>query len=158
MAALTTTYLAADAEAELAALRQQLAEARTEADNHQQELNRILLEQAHTYGVEIPALRQLLAHYDAWLSQGVYFTNEEFQAHIAKQKKHLATARQAVWEEAAKEWDKRTENCSVALSGRLAERNIWFWEEREKEIWEANRTMLKHLADWCREQARKEQP
>lgn len=38
---------------------------------------------------EIEHLKEKVAHYDRWLSQGVYFTNEEFSERVLKPKQQL---------------------------------------------------------------------
>lgn len=38
---------------------------------------------------EIEHLKEKVAHYDRWLSKGVYFTNEEFSEQVLKPKQQL---------------------------------------------------------------------
>lgn len=57
--------------------QQKLDEARMFLDNRQQEVDRLILEQSHTYAVEIPELEQHLAQAQRGVWSGLQVTNEQ---------------------------------------------------------------------------------
>ena len=119
---------------ELAQCQRERDEARMSLDNRQQEVDRLILEQSHTYAVEIPELEQQLAQCQR--------ERDALRGELQQSYKIVGG------------YDKPI---TQAIQGKLAQARRMVWEECI-EYWSKECSLFGPVVAWCREQSAKEQP